>query len=236
MSRLIRKKTLTRGVFYCLSIILLLGGISLITYRISKTIKINQAVQAYYEFLRGESSVGNEDVYQLITPTGEPEKRLSARYCIWDVDGDGIPELHFLTGREYTIYTYKNGKMKWFYIIASEPPRNVLLDSGAFIEVYMTGSASDGYYYFELDRQGKATNKLRFAWTDTNENYECDEEDEFIFEGELCTKEEWLAKTEKYLFLNDEGRTEVKNPVAWTEYCEEKWLVFGDRYEESVME
>lgn len=222
MSRLNRKKILTRGAFFCLFFILLPGGVSLITYRISKTIKINQAVQAYYEFLRGERSVGNEDVYQLITPTGEPDRRLAAQYCIWDVDGDGIPELHFLTGREYTIYTYKSGEMKWFHVIDSAPPWNVLLESGAFIEVYMTGSISDGYYYFELDEQGVVTNELRFDWTDTNENYDCDEEDEFRFEGVFYTKEEWLAKTEKYIFLNEEGRTEVRNPVAWTDYCEEK--------------
>ena len=86
----------------------------------------------------------------------------------------------------------------------------------------MPGTISNGYYYFELDEEGEIINELRFAWMDVNENYACDVEDEFQFEGVICTKEEWLAKTEEYIILTEDGRTEVRNPVVWTVYCEEK--------------
>lgn len=51
---------------FLLLFILLPGVVCLITYRTgnSDTAKVNRALQAYHEFLRGERSVGNEDVYQ----------------------------------------------------------------------------------------------------------------------------------------------------------------------------
>ena len=222
-------KKLTRKALFCLLFILLLGGVCLITYRIriSHTTKVNRAVQAYHEFLRGERSVSNEDIYQLITPTGEPERRYASWYCIWDVNGDGIPELHFCTGREYTIYTYKNDEMQWFHGFFSDPTQYVLLESGAFMYVYSRWDVIRGYYYFELNEQGEVINELNFACIDPNENNGCDREDEceyeYEYEGVRYTKEEWFAKTEKYIFLNEDGEIEVKNPVTWTVYCEKIW-------------
>lgn len=214
---------------FCLLFILLPGVVCLITYRNgnSDTAKVNRALQAYQEFLRGERSVGNEDVYQLITPTGEPERRYASRYCIWDVNGDGIPELHFYSGCEYTIYTFENNEMKWFQAFPSGYGQYILLESGAFIFAYSRWDDIRGYYYFELNEQGEVTNELRFACIDPNENNGCDRGDEYEYEyeyeGVRYTKEEWFAKTEKYIFLNEEGEIEVKNPVTWTVYCEAIW-------------
>lgn len=203
-------------------LILFLLGIYWISHNIRKALQVQKIVQVYNNFLAGEMSVRGEDIYQLITPTREPERRNATWYCIWDVSGDEIPELHICTGREYIIYSYKNGEMDRFQAFFSSPWQYTLLESGAFLNVYEIGSISNGYYYFELDEEGEIINELRFAWMDTNENYACDEEDEFQFEGVFYTKEEWIAKTEEYIILSEDGRTEVRNPVAWTIYCEEK--------------
>ncbi|MBD5498473.1 MAG: hypothetical protein HDR11_12040 [Lachnospiraceae bacterium] len=187
---------------------------------------VEEAYRAYEEFLAGERSVGSEDIYDLITPTGEPDKRYNASYCIWDVDGDGVPELHILSGREYTIYSYEDGEMVWFQAFFSRPWEYVLLESGAFLNLDYQGY-EDGeicyYYYFELDENGNEVNALRFEWKDTNRNNVCDEEDAFRFADSPCTPEEWLAKTDKYLYVTEEGGVEVKNPVAWTAYVEQEW-------------
>ncbi|MBD5512371.1 MAG: hypothetical protein HDR08_14160 [Lachnospiraceae bacterium] len=184
------------------------------------------AVLAYRAFLAGERSVGSEDIYDLITPTGEPDKRYHASYCIWDVDGDEVPELHILSGREYTIYSYEDGEMVWFQAFFSRPWEYVLLENGAFLNLDYQGY-EDGeicyYYYFELDENGEEVNALRFEWKDTNGNNVCDGEDAFRFADSPCTSEDWLAKTEKYLYVTEEGGLEVKNPVAWTAYVEQEW-------------
>lgn len=182
----------------------------------------SEAVRAYRDFLAGERSPGREDINWLITPTGEPERRYAAWYCIWDVDGDGTPELHVLSGRDYRLYSYRDGEMFFYGGLFSRPWRNVPLESGAFIEAYDAGTTVGGYYYFELaDR--KAVSELRFYWTDTNENYICDEEDVFWYEGEAYTMEEWFARTGQYILLTKDGRTRVRNSVAWTLFCEEIW-------------
>ena len=184
------------------------------------------AVLAYRKFLAGERSVGNEDIYDLITPTGEPDKKYAASYCIWDVDGDGIPELHILSGREYKIYSYEDGEMFLFQAFFSRPWEYVLLESSAFLNLDYRGY-EDGeicyYYYFELDENGDEVNALRFEWKDTNVNNVYDVEDAFWFADSACTLEDWMAKTEKYLYVTEEGVVEVKNPVEWTAYVEQEW-------------
>lgn len=78
----------------------------------------------------------------------------------------------------------------------------------------------DYYSYFELDDSGNEINKLVFSWSDDNENLMCDEEDQFMFDGESCTKEEWFARTRKYLFTDEEGKEQIRNQAEWTVYCE----------------
>lgn len=186
----------------------------------------SEAVLAYRKFLAGERSVGSENIYDLITPTGEPDERYYASYCIWDVDGDGIPELHILSGREYQIYSYENGEMVRFQAFFSNPWQYILLENGAFLHLDYKGYENGGvcyYYYFELDENGEEVNGLRFAWKDTNGNNACDAADVFQFADAACTMEEWLAKTEAYLLLTEEGRMEIRNPAAWTVYVEQEW-------------
>lgn len=181
-----------------------------------------EAVRAYREFLAGERRVGTWDIYELITPTGEPDRRYAAWYCIWDVDGDGTPELHVLSGREYILYSYREGEMVYFNGFFSRPWRNVPLESGAFIDTYDLGTTiGDGYYYFELDGGRETVLERRFYWIDTNENLVCDEEDRFWYEGEYCSMEEWFVGTKQYILLTKDGRTRVRNSVAWTVLCEE---------------
>lgn len=123
---------------------------------------VQEAQKAYEEFLADERSVGSESMDYLITPTGEPDKRYQAGYCIWDVDGDGIPELHILSGRKYQIYSYENGEIVQFQAFFSNPRQYILLENGAFLHLDYKGYENGGVccYYFELNENGEEVNGI----------------------------------------------------------------------------
>ena len=71
---------------------------------IKKKYTIYCAIKAYNEFLDGKRSCANEDIFSLITPTREPERRYLTDYYIVDITGDGIPELYVQGHIKYNFY------------------------------------------------------------------------------------------------------------------------------------
>jgi len=189
-----------------------------------KARKEKSAVQIYQEFLAGERKALGEDIYDLITPTGEPDRRYGAKYAIVDSNRDGIPELHFFYGYGYIIYSCKDNEMYQFESFWSSPWRYILLNNGAFIYWGDIGTTMGDFYgYFELDDSGNHINELQFSRLDDNENHMYDDDDQYMFDGELCTKEEWFDKTREYLFTDEEGKEQISNRAEWTVYCDEIW-------------
>ena len=178
-------------------------------------------IQMYNEFLSGERCIGGADIYDYITPTGEPDRRYATDYIILDSTGDGIPELHLRTAREYTILSCVDGEIVVIQSFFSSPWRYNLTDKGAFIIREDIGTTmGDFYLYFEMDKSGNFTNEVTFEWTDINENLICDEKDEFIYNNRSCTKEEWYEQTKEYLYIDEEGRYQIREQVEWIRYCE----------------
>lgn len=160
--------------------------------------------------------MGKTGIYDLITSTYYPDRRYGASYALVDSTGDGIPELHTQSGHGYIIYSCKDNKM---FELETYLGSYVLLNDGAlFLSSVSEGWAS--YQYFELNNAGKHINELDFSWRDQNQNNICDDDDEFEFDGDSCTKEEWITRTRKYLFTDDEGREQIRNQAEWTIYCE----------------
>lgn len=217
-----RKNTwIFRSIILC---VVLVSGICYMLYKVNRMQKVKQAVQMYQEFLAGERKVGNIDIYYLITPTHEPERRYYTKYTIVDSNSDGIPELHILSGREYRIYSCKDNEMYEFGAFFSRPWWYVPLDNGALIYRDFIGTTmGDFYYYFELDASGNRINELKFSWMDANENHLCDDDDEFMINGNSCMKEEWFAKTRKYLFTDEKGREQIRDQAEWKTYWERIW-------------
>lgn len=214
------------------------GSMAVLLLKYHEAQKEKQALRMYQEFLTGERKVGEIDIFYLITPTGEPERQYGAEYAIVDVNGDGIPELNILSGREYTIYSCRDNEMFELEAFYSGPWRYVLLNNGAFI---YRSDEWDSYYYFEMDDSGNRINELKFSWTDVNQNYLYDDDDAFMFDGNPCTKDEWYAGTRKYLFTDEEGREQIRNQAEWVTLCEQIWhsdyempeiasLIAGDFY------
>lgn len=69
---------------------------------------------------------------------------------------------------------------------------------------------------YALDQDAYALGQSEFLVQSIGEHF-------FWYEGENYTMEEWFPRTGQYIMLTKDGRTRVRNSVAWTVYCEEIW-------------
>ena len=118
---------------------------------IKKKYTIYCAIKAYNEFLDGKRSCANEDIFSLITPTREPERRYLTDYYIVDITGDGIPEL-YVQGHINIIFTFRDGDMRWLQIFYSSSAGSYhLLKNGMIVyNGYEKPEFGNYYRYFTL--------------------------------------------------------------------------------------
>ena len=178
-----------------------------------------QAVIAYRQFIDGRRSINGGNIYELAMPTGEPDRRYPTSYAIIDVNGDGIPELNIQTAREFNVYSFENGEITFLGLFMPSLYGYCILKNGAYM-CYSDRFSTCSYSYFELDELGNKINELGFYWNENNGNYIPDEEDDFFFDGNACSMEEWYDRTRKYLYTDRNGREQIRNQVEWTTYCE----------------
>lgn len=178
-----------------------------------------QAVLAYQKFIDGRSYIGDTNIYELSMPIGEPNRRYATRYAVIDSNGDDIPELHIQTAREFTVISFENGELTYFKQFLSEPTHYCLLKNGAYM-YYSDRFSTCFYSCFELDGEGNQINKINFYWDENNGNYIPDEEDDFFFDDNACSMEEWYDRTRKYLYTDENGKEQIRNQLEWITYCE----------------
>lgn len=190
---------------------------------IKKKYTIYRAIKAYNEFLNGKRSCINEDIFDLITPTGEPERRYGTSYYIVDITEDGIPEL-YVREHVHTIFTFRDGDMKWLKTLSSSSAGSChLLKNGMIVyNIYVKPQFGNYYRYFTLDNTGNEVDKLYFGWEDTNNNIAFDNDDTYEFDGEKCTMQGWFEKTKDYIYINENGVDQLYNEADWIRYCEAK--------------
>jgi len=118
---------------------------------IKKKYTIYRAIKAYNEFLDGKRSCANEDIFDLITATREPERRYATDYYIVDITGDGIPEL-YVQGHINIIFTFRDGDMRWLQIFYSSSAGSYhLLKNGVIVyNGYVKPEFGNYYRYFTL--------------------------------------------------------------------------------------
>lgn len=213
-----------QSVVTILALMLLLIVSDILYLYISKRHTANQAVRVYNEFIEGRRCNGGESILSYATPTREPEKRYATDYFMADSTGDGIPELHLRTSREYVIFTYRDKKMEWLHAFFSNPWEYHLLRNGEMIHQVDIGDVEivGGTHYdiFTLDRSGGCVSRLSFGWTDINNNNSLDNDDEYYYGEGDCTMDEWLEQTKEYIYRNEEGHECILNEVDWIRYCE----------------
>ena len=191
------KKCLAIAVF---SIILLLTVLltACFMHAVSKRTENPEAVALalYRGFLSGEQGAkhGEETIYIDDVYQFENEKT-THRYAFFDMNGDGMPELHVRSARDYSVLTYRDSEL----VVWQRFSRNCeSLSNGAVL--YARHSIGWIYEYYVMDFYGNVVLTINFERFDVNGNdvYN-DEIDECYFERISVTDDEWIALTEKYL-------------------------------------
>ena len=177
----------------------------------------NDALAAYNGFLAGsikaqdpQNKISN-GVVSIKDITLEPD--LKTYYALFDMNGDGIPELHLrpITGGSYAIFTYLNGQIVlWYQGTDYESP----LNNGAILyERDGAAPAHVNYSYFVLDFDGNKISRVDFSKyhsVDESGLHESADYDVFQFDNKNVSKEEWNALTKEYLSI-------VSDLIIWNE-------------------
>jgi len=129
------------------------------------------------------------------------EKNAKGRYAFFDMNGDGIPELHIRSDHRYSILTWRNGEMlSW----ASPGIHAESLNNGAVLVTSFGMMLTTRYTYIEYDFNGKEQLEISFGKMMANSvdgEWIYDENSEYWFESEIVSMEEWDALTEPYLSI-----------------------------------
>jgi hypothetical protein len=166
----------------------------------------NEALTAYDDFLAGDINAQDlkheisDGVVTIKDISLEPD--LKTYYALFDMNEDGIPELHLrpATGGSYAIFTYLDGQIVlWHNGSDYESP----LNNGAIL--YERDGAAPthiNYYYLVLGTDGSETSKVYFSkYHSVNEggSTESIDYEVFMFEDKEVTEDEWNSLTEEYL-------------------------------------
>lgn len=189
----------------------------------SEAIK-QKALVAYQEY------IDSDEMLEYATPIGEPGRRYLTEYLIWDVNGDGIPELHLNNGREYFIYTYSVEEDKAVWWKTFYPNLHLRQDN---ILIYQWSDSTPAgweivFNCFSIDQNGEEIEIAYIRMCDTNNDGKYDETDSYALDAQSdCSFAEWKMVAEQYLEFNAEGiiiekALQYLNLVEWTIYCEAK--------------
>ncbi|MGN1160061.1 MAG: hypothetical protein ACI4SE_07665 [Lachnospiraceae bacterium] len=175
------------------------------------------AIRLYEEFLNGEITIETKyavvNMDSITIPTGEPENRYRTKYTYWDSDEDNVPELHIKSARYYYIFSCRNDEL----IIWQRPDiYDEPINNGTFIYHRPGGAPGyDDYSIYTYNESGEEEYQYRFSRYDSNENYEYDEGDEFLFNDELVTYEEWRRLTALWLDENGNVLESISDEIEW---------------------
>ena len=166
----------------------------------------DDALVAYKKFLAGSKNA--QDLKQEISDGVVKIKDFSLEpdfktyYALFDMNGDGIPELHLrpVVGGSYLIFTYLDGQIVLWH---SGPDYESPLNNGAIL--YERDGAAPthlNYYYLVLDSNGNETSKVNFSKyhsVDESGKTESADYDIFMMEDKEVSEEEWNSLTKDYL-------------------------------------
>ena len=155
-------------------------------------------IDAYTDFLLNQRGAKTKDGWMSIIEVDIYNNSTeSFEYALFDMNGDGILELHVRDYNCYCIFTWQNSELVlWHYTSGYYRP----LNSCALLYTRTGGAPPHfSYQYEELDFWGNAKLHINFDRYDMNYDGIYDEDDNYIFGGSAVSKEEWDLLTEKYL-------------------------------------
>jgi len=163
-----------------------------------KTTDYNIAIEAYNDFLCGKTVAISQkgDTFYVNDLTDVAGKPGIGGYALFDVSGDGIPELHTTT-LFYDIYSYQNGQVVHSYTAPSNNmhvPTYPLENGALFTESLSTGWT---YTYTTFDYNCTAS---EVYFCDPGEDYEGAV---YLFNNKKVSKEDWTRLTKEYFALSE---------------------------------
>ena len=166
----------------------------------------------YREFMNGEriAAHGNypKSIDMIYVYSDEKEWH---SYALFDMNGDGEPELHVRTVRYYYILTYRNSQLEvWRDAGAYSQPR----DNGAiFSETLESGQGRKYYAYTVYDFYGNELMRVDFEKY-RNSEWLYAEDSLYLFDGVEVTQAQWEALTAKYFAV-------TSDLITWYIYSED---------------
>lgn len=166
----------------------------------------DDALAAYDNFLAG--SINAQDLKHEISEGVITIKDISLKpdlntyYALFDMNGDGIPELHLrpIAGGSYAIFTYIDGQVVLWH---DGPDYESPLNNGAILyERHGAAPTHINYYYLVLDSDGSEISKVYFSKyhsIDESGSTESDDYDVFMLEDKEVPEDEWNSLTNEYL-------------------------------------
>ncbi len=164
----------------------------------SKEQEYNAAIKTYNEFLSGEADAinkDNNDTFDINTVLDDKSGLDHINYAIFDLTGDGIPELLTFSG-QYYIYSYQNGSVV-FWLAAGNNlhgPVDFLENGAIFCTLNTTGIF---YRYMTFDSDGNLS-EINFASPPASDN---GVEYPYYFNNKEVSENEWADLTKEYFSL-----------------------------------
>lgn len=175
------------------------------------TDKLSERLKQYKFFLRDEISSEDKlgDYYYLrdLCNTVVPEKTEDGiQYALYDMTGDGLPELHILTDISYTVHTIKNNQLIIWY---QGDRHNRPLNNG-MIRQYLE-STGIHYAYLVLDSRGEKIFSVCFSQpseydkTDDGYIFSIGGDDDYNYNNHVeFSKDKWNKLTKKFLEMKSD--------------------------------
>jgi hypothetical protein len=138
------------------------------------------------------------------------------RYLLFDMTGDGIPELCFQEGTSLQIFSYDDNAM---FLWADAAYSTVLRDGAILWNFPANAVNGNAYRYYDIGLRWEGDFELEFSEYDSNLNGEFDETDVFdinvedvdfnyekdfyVFDGICVKRSDWVALTERFLSIGE---------------------------------
>ncbi len=188
---------------------------------------VEDAQRAFSEFLAGERNAGNVAVKDIVETSGG-----EAKYLVFDVSGDGVPELHIQSNKAYYIFSYQQNRLfVWFkeYDHYGSSGHYDVLESGEVVRsIYQDDR--EYYLYWRIQPSAEVIVDFSFGRVDTNGDGIYDRTDAYEFDmrtmeeryaglksEQNITMEEWLDLLKNYLYIDENGRVQLLGRLEWAD-------------------
>lgn len=173
------------------------NSIAYLPYDDSKPTAYNDAIKAYNLFLgkktdaKGKETSSTLNINQMSTTNGTSG---ISEYALFDVNEDGIPELH-TRSTFHDVFSYQNGQLwHWYRSFNFLNGSTSVLDNGAIFSTH--DSTGTEYHYTTFGSDG-TVNTIDFSFVYLN-----NDDLEYFFQGKQVPKNEYDTLTKEYLNLS----------------------------------